>query len=62
VLRVVALSKPQAEYPVAVRRQESLHLVEDFGGNGGALYLAEEPFCVAMAIALFGQPPTKLVK
>jgi hypothetical protein len=62
VLRVVSLSKPQAEYPAAVRRQESLHLVEHFGGNGGALDLPEEPFHVAMAIALFGQPPAKLVK
>jgi hypothetical protein len=34
----------------------------DFGRNGGALYLAEEPFHVAMAIALFGRPPTKLVR
>jgi|SRR6266852_4385117 len=33
VLFVAALSKPHAEYPVAIRRQESLHLVEDFGRN-----------------------------
>ena len=33
VLLVVSLPKSQAEYPVVIRRQESLHLVEDFGGT-----------------------------
>src|SRR5205823_4980675 len=62
VLLVVSLPKPQAEYPVAIRRQESLHLVENFERNGGAIDLPEEPVHLAVAIALFGQPPTKLIE
>jgi hypothetical protein len=49
-----SLRKPQAEYPVAIRRQELLHLTEDFGRNVGALDLPEEPFHLGVAIALFG--------
>jgi hypothetical protein len=45
-----------------VRHQESLHLVEDFGRNGGTFDLPEEPFDVVVAIALFVQLPTKLVE
>jgi hypothetical protein len=62
VLLVISLAKPHAEYAVATRRQESFYLVEDFRRNVGAFDLPEEPFHVAMAIALFGQPPAKLVK